>query len=91
MRRRIGEWLRRLADRIDWVGAPRWSGMTFTFEAEQGVVVHKGVLLASKGISQPGCPLWYLGEDEYQKAYTEAANPGLWVNWQTGEVMGARK
>lgn len=55
--------LRRIADRIDYQGAPKCTGMSFTFE--QG----EGIRLREDG---KGCPVWYLGEDDYQRAHEEA-------------------
>ena len=66
MRRRLGEWLRRLADRIDYHGAPKAIGWTFTFEPGRGIVFHE-----DHGPGK-GCRLWYLGDDEYERAHTEA-------------------
>jgi hypothetical protein len=81
----LAEWLRRFADRIDYDGAPKCTEMTFTFESGVGIVVHKG------DSPRPGCKLWTIGgEAEYEKAHTEAANPGLWVDWKTMQVKGAR-
>lgn len=60
---RIGYWLRRLADRIDPVNAPRAIGQSFTFE--QGW----GLRFRDDG---RGCPLWYLSEADYARAHDEA-------------------
>lgn len=63
-RRRVGWWLRDLADRIDYDHGPRLSGWSFTFEPGQGVVFHAGD-------DNPGCPIAYMAED-YDRAHTEA-------------------
>jgi hypothetical protein len=64
---RIGELLRRLADRIDYAGAPKILGTSFTFEEGTGQVFR------SDG---RGCRLAYLGgEAEYSRAHDEAGMP----------------
>jgi hypothetical protein len=65
---RIGRALRTLADRIDDHGAPRATGWTFTFERNRGMVFHD--IQARRG-----CPVWYIGQDDYAKAHTEAIDP----------------
>lgn len=60
MRRRLGSWLRRFADRIDRPGAPKRTGLTF------GYVEHVGLVVEWDG---PGCPLWYLQDDDYELAH----------------------
>lgn len=62
-RARIGYFLRTWADRIDRRGAPR--AMSYTFTPETG----EGIRFRENG---KGCRLWYLGEDSYDKAHTEA-------------------
>lgn len=62
-RSRIGKVLRRLADRIDHHGAPRSIDWSFTFERGKGLVFHN-----DRGT---GCPLYFLGMDEYEKAHRE--------------------
>lgn len=62
MRKRIGYWLRRLADHIDYRGAPRHTHLSFTFEYGVGLVVHD---------DGRGCHLWYLGMDEYERAHLD--------------------
>ena len=61
--RRIAEMMRRLADRIDPAGAPRCTGLSFTFESGTGLVVHR---------DRTGCPLWYWGSADYDRAFSEA-------------------
>lgn len=68
MRQRIAWWLRCWADRLDHRGAPKSLGWSFTFMPRQGVVFHAD--------RTTGCPLWYLGDDDYLKA-----NPP--VDWET--------
>ena len=64
MFRKIARKLRHIADRIDPMGAPRnMSPYSFTFE--QG----KGIMFREDG---KGCPLWYLGEESREKAWSEA-------------------
>ena len=58
--------LRRIADRIDRHGAPKGTHLSFTFERGTGVVVRK---------DGRGCPLWYYGDDDYERAYDESEVP----------------
>jgi hypothetical protein len=59
--------LRRIADRIDYAGAPRaMSNYSFTFERGEGIRIRR---------DGKGCPHWYLGEDDYERAHREADNP----------------
>lgn len=58
--------LRRLADRLDDAGAPRHMGWSFTFERNMGIVFWDG---------GPGCPVWYMGAEDYKRAHAEAVNP----------------
>lgn len=61
--RRLAHWMRKWADRVDPDGAPRYTGLSFTFEQGQGLVVND---------EQRGCSLWYLGLDSYDRAHTES-------------------
>lgn len=70
--RRTGYWLRKWADRIDPHGAPRATGHAFTFEMRRGLVFRD---------DGKGCPLWYYGRDDYERAHNEADNPGPRVDW----------
>ena len=63
VRARIGHWLRRWADRIDYLGAPRLLNWTFTLEAGEGIRFR---------MDGRGCRLAYLGVAEYEKAHAEA-------------------
>lgn len=58
--------LRRLADRIDYANAPKAIGTSFTFECGEGIRFRD---------DRRGCPLWYLGDDDYQRAHDEADKP----------------
>lgn len=58
--------LRRWADRIDPANAPRATGFSFTFEPHIGVLFHRG---------GEGCPLWYLGDDDYGRAHPDQDRP----------------
>lgn len=62
---RLAKLLRRLADRIDYHGAPKATHLSFTFERGQGLVVNE---------DGRGCRLWYLGDDQYAKAHAEATD-----------------
>lgn len=55
--------LRRIADRLDPVYAPRQTHCSFTFETGRGIVFHQ---------DHRGCPIWYIGPDDYDRAH----NPG---------------
>ncbi len=60
---RLANWLRTFADRIDYHGAPKLTGFTFTFETGEGIRWrHDG----------KGCPVAYLGDVQYERAHTEA-------------------
>lgn len=71
----IGRRLRRLADRLDVHGAPRHTGMSFTIEHKRGWVLRE---------DGRGCPLWYLGEDDYELAHTQADTEHIRVDWVAG-------
>jgi hypothetical protein len=62
-RARIGWRLRCWADRIDPKHGPRMVGWSFTFELGEGIRFRD---------DRRGCPLAYLGEDDYQRAHDEA-------------------
>ncbi|WP_068059180.1 hypothetical protein [Nocardia xishanensis] len=51
------------ADRIDPAGAPRYMGYSYTIEPGKGVVFHK---------NGRGCKLWYLGNVDHERAYSES-------------------
>jgi hypothetical protein len=59
----IARWLRRLADRIDRGGAPKLTHWSFTFEEGEGIRFRE---------DGRGCPVAYLGDDDYGRAHTEA-------------------
>ncbi len=63
IRRRMARWLRNIADRVDRQGAPKAIGMWFTFEDG------KGIEFRDDG---RGCRLWYIGDDDYERAHTQA-------------------
>jgi hypothetical protein len=63
LRERTGWRLRRLADRIDPANTPRHMGYSFTMESGRGIVFN------AEG---RGCPLWYLGEADNARAWSEA-------------------
>jgi len=72
--RRIAHWMRTLADRLDHRGAPKCIGWTFTFEHKRGLVFRE---------DGKGCPLWYYGDDNYQRAHTEADTDHAIVDWNS--------
>jgi hypothetical protein len=73
MRRRLAHRLRLWADRLDWHGAPKKTMLSFTFERGTGLVVNK---------DSRGCPLWYYGNDAYERAYDEALVPPTRIDWR---------
>jgi hypothetical protein len=73
--KRLARLLRRLADAIDYEGAPRPTQWSFTWEPGRGAVFWE---------DGPGCRLYYVGRD-YLKAYDEAAPvPRHGDQWQRG-------
>lgn len=62
----FARFLRNWADRIDRNGAPKATTWSFTFEHMEGMRLRQ---------DRRGCPLWYLGEKDYERAHTEADNP----------------
>lgn len=72
MRARFAYWMRKWADRIDHRGAPRYVGWSFTFEDREGIRFRD---------DGRGCPLWYLGEDDHERAHTEADTDHMIVDW----------
>lgn len=66
---RIKRWiamrLRFLADRIDWAGAPKRTQWSFTYEPGKGAMFHNDGL---------GCPLWYYGNEDYERAHNEGGH-----------------
>lgn len=69
--------LRRIADRLDPTGRPQAVGHSFTFEKGEGVRFRD---------DGRGCPLWYLGNDDYDRAHAEADKPTPKVNWEAMTV-----
>jgi hypothetical protein len=59
----LAQRLRFLADRLDPHGAPRRMGYSFTFEEREGIRFRDDAR---------GCWLWYLGRDDYERAFDEA-------------------
>lgn len=82
--RRTGARLRRLADRLDRAGEPKRTSWSFTIEDGQGVVFNQ---------DGRGCPLWYLGDADYERAHAESVIPEEGAQWviagfQRGEELG---
>lgn len=67
MRSQMARRLRRLADRLDRHGAPKATGLTLRFHDGRGAVIEW---------HGEGCPLWYLGDEDYERAHTAAERPG---------------
>jgi hypothetical protein len=72
MRATIGSWLRTLANRIDLAGAPRALHLSFTFERGEGIRIRQ---------DGKGCRLWYLGENDYDKAHIESDTLKWWAKY----------
>lgn len=66
--------LRRIADRLDPHNAPRAIGHRFTFEHKEGIRFRD---------DGKGCPLWYLGDDDFERAHSEADTKHVRVDWAT--------
>lgn len=60
VKRALADWLRRKADRLDFEGAPKMTSWCFTFEPGFGLVFNQ---------DGRGCPLWFMGDREYDKAH----------------------
>jgi hypothetical protein len=60
---RLATLLRRTADRIDHHGAPKIMHWSFTFELGEGIRFRE---------DGKGCRLAFLGDDEYERAHSEA-------------------
>lgn len=73
--RRTGRILRRVADRIDRPGAPKYLSMSFTFEDGIGTKVRE---------DGKGCPLWALNSEDYERAHTESDSTHVRVDWVMG-------
>jgi len=77
----LAEWLRRLTDRIDYHGAPKAIGWSFTYEDRKGMVFRE---------DRKGCPLWYYGDDDYKRAHTEADTAHAIVDWANNRARFGR-
>lgn len=69
--------LRRVADRLDYANAPKAVGWSFTFEANEGIRFRD---------DGRGCPLWHLGDGDYERAHVEADTRHVKVDWQSMAV-----
>jgi hypothetical protein len=85
VRRRLAQWLRSWADRIDHTSAPRlMSGHSFTYERGKGLVFRT---------DRRGAPLWYMTH-EHHLAHDEAdtEHPAiLWKNLADGRPPFTRR
>lgn len=73
----LAERLRRIADRIDYSGSPKGMSWSFTFEPGEGIRFRT---------DGQGCPLWYLGDADYERAHAEAGTPKP-RPWAVGEIV----
>jgi hypothetical protein len=64
--KRTATLLRRVANRIDKLGAPRRTGWSFTIEEGLGAVFNR---------DGKGCPVYYNGEADYRRAHDESRFP----------------
>jgi hypothetical protein len=78
-RQRLARRLSFLADRIDPDGAPRALGWAFTREDRGGLVWRDG--------RTQGCPVWHLGKEDYDRAFTEADRKAIRVDWETMKIV----
>jgi hypothetical protein len=62
VKRRLAAWFRKWADRLDNEGAPKRTSWSFTFEEGWGAVFNQ---------AGRGCPLYYFGQDDYERAHAE--------------------
>jgi len=83
MRARLGAFLRKWADRLDDAGAPKRTPYSFTFENSA-----TGVMLRH---DRRGCPLYYVGEDDYARAHAEAATSHVVVDWRAASADSQRR
>lgn len=65
MRRAVAHWMRKWADRIDRAHAPKSTSYTFRFVDGVGIIWELG---------GPGCPVWYLSDEDYAKAWAPVAH-----------------
>ena len=63
VKKKLANWLRKHADRLDWDGAPKCTSWYFTQEDGWGTVFNQDRL---------GCPLYYYGQEDYALAHTDA-------------------
>ncbi|MEU8334828.1 hypothetical protein [Micromonospora tulbaghiae] len=74
IRQHLARRLRFFADRIDREHAPHGTHWSFTFEDGDGIRFRE---------DGRGCPIWYLGTADYQRAHTEADTEHVQVDWAT--------
>lgn len=81
MKRRLAIWMRKMADRLDYAGAPRRVSWSFTIEHNEGVRFRD---------DGKGCPLWHLGDADYERAHAEADTEHMIVDWANGTARFGR-
>lgn len=82
MRTWLADLMRKYADRLDYAGSPKCTGWSFTFENRRGIVFREG--------TRQGCPLWYLGDADHQRAHSEADTDHAIVDWAAGAARFGR-
>ncbi len=76
--------LRRFADRIDGEHAPRPVPLSFTIEPRLGITVHDVH-------PRPGCPLYYISDDDWNRAHTETRDRRSQIDPDTGQWIGVAR
>lgn len=74
LKRWLADWMRKMADRLDYEGAPKLTEWSFTFERGRGQVFRE---------DGKGCRLAYLDDAEYKRAHAEADDPAPRVPWRS--------
>jgi hypothetical protein len=77
----MADQMRKWADRIDYEGAPKAINYSFTFENRRGIVFRE---------DGKGCPLWYYGDADHQRAHSDADTDHAIVDWAAGTARFGR-
>lgn len=85
MKRRLARWLRRTADRIHPASGPQRLVASFTIEP------CRGITFWGPELPRPGCPLWFYGDEDYQRAHTEVVDRSAWIDTNTGQWRGVAR
>lgn len=82
MRARLGRLLRRWADRIDPAHAPTPTGWSYTHEKRGPRDTH--LVWREDG---RGCPVWYIGDGDLNRSFTEADSDWRTANERLADVF----